>query len=91
MLSLSMIQDRAERTMALHYQITVNEHLDDSWSTWFDGLTITHATDGATTLAGMVRDQSALYGLIDKARDLGLTLIAVRRLTPPGRADEPQA
>jgi len=25
------------------------------------------------TLAGSVRDQSGLYGLIDKARDLGLT------------------
>ncbi len=65
MLCLSMIQDSAERTMSLHYYITVKEHLDDSWSTWFDGLTITHAADGTTTLAGSVRDQSALYGLID--------------------------
>ena len=77
--------------MARHYQMTVNEHLDASWSTWFDGLTITHDTDGTTTLAGVVRDQSALYGLIDKARDLGLTLVAVGRSTPPGRVDEPQA
>jgi hypothetical protein len=78
-------------TMARHYYITVNEHLEDSWSAWFDGLTITHASDGATTLAGMVRDQSALYGLIDKARDLGLTLVAVGRSTPLGRADDHQA
>ena len=89
MLNLLMIQDTAERTMAGHYYITVKEHLDDSWSTWFDGLTITHAADGATTLAGMVRDQSALYGLIDKARDLGLTLVAVGRSTSPGLVDEP--
>ena len=59
--------------MVLHEQITIKEYLEDSWSSWFDGLTITHAGDGATTLAGPVRDQSALYGLIDKARDLGLT------------------
>jgi hypothetical protein len=65
--------------MVLHYQITVKEYLEDSWSTWFDGLTISHAADGTTTLAGPVRDQSALYGLIDKARDLGLTLVAVGR------------
>lgn len=77
MLYLLMIQGRAERTMNLHYQITVKEHLDDSWSAWFDGLTISHAPSGATTLAGLVRDQTALYGLIDKARDLGLTLVAV--------------
>ena len=59
--------------MVLHEQITIKEYLEDSWSTWFDGLTISHAADPATTLAGPVRDQSALYGLIDKTRDLGLT------------------
>ena len=80
----------AGMTMAQHYYITVTEHLDDSWSTWFDGLTITHDTDGTSTLAGAVRDQSALYGLIDTARDLGLTLVAVGRSAPPGRADEPR-
>ena len=74
--------------MALHYHITVTEYLDDSWSTWFDGLTITHGTDGTSTLAGAVRDQSALYGLIDKARDLGLTLVAVGRFVPLVLADE---
>jgi hypothetical protein len=79
MLYLLMLQDSAERTMNLHYQITVKEYLEDSWSTWFDGLAITHAADGTTTLSGAVRDQSALYGLIDKARDLGLTLVAVGR------------
>ena len=77
--------------MARHYQVTVKEYLEDSWSTWFHGLSITHAADGATTLEGSIRDQSALYGLIDKARDLGLTLVAVGRSAPPGRADEPRA
>jgi hypothetical protein len=76
--------------MALHYQITVKEHLDHSWSAWFDGLTITHDADGMSTLSGAVRDQSALYGLIDKARDLGLTLVAVGRSAPAGLADEPR-
>lgn len=63
--------------MPNHYQITVREYLEDSWSAWFDDLTITHAPDGATTLAGTVRDQTALYGLLAKLRDLGLTLVAV--------------
>ena len=36
--------------MVLHEQITIKEYLEDSWSTWFDGLTICHAADGATTL-----------------------------------------
>jgi hypothetical protein len=73
--------------MALHYQITVKEYLEDSWSTWFDGLTISHAPDGATTLEGLIRDQSALYGLIDKARDLGLTLVRVVPWMPVAPAE----
>ena len=68
--------------MALYYHITVKENLEDSWATWFDGLAISHAPDGTTTLAGSVRDQTALYGLIDKARDLGLTLVSVVPCTP---------
>jgi hypothetical protein len=77
-----------ELTMGRHYSITVAEHLDESWSTWFDGLTITHNSDGTSTLEGPVRDQSALYGLIDRARDLGLTLLAIESSAPPGLADE---
>ena len=47
--------------MTLHYQITVKEYLEDSWSGWFDGLTISHAPDGATLRTRAVRDQTALY------------------------------
>ncbi len=67
--------------MPLHDQITVKGALDDDWSAWFDGLTITHDTAGDTLLEGAIRDQTALYGLIAKARDLGLTLIAVEQRT----------
>lgn len=59
------------------YAIHVRGALDPQWSTWFDGLTITHDADGATTLYGPVVDHAALYGLIGRARDLGLALIAV--------------
>lgn len=86
-----------ERTMAQHYQITVKGYLDTSWSAWFDGLSITHDADDNTRLTGAIRDQTALYGLIDKARDLALNLIAGVQLTavvhsgldpPPDRAGE---
>ena len=68
--------------MSLHYQITVQEYLDESWSDWFDSLRITHASDGATILTGAVRDQTALYGLLAKLRDLGLTLLSVTPYAP---------
>ena len=69
-------------SQTLHYQITVKEYLEDNWSEWFDNLTITHARDGSTILRGAVRDQAALYGLIAKVRDLGLTLVVVVPYTP---------
>ena len=74
-----------EPALHMSYTIRVQGHLDPSWSAWFDGLTITHDEDGATTLHGPVVDQAALYGLISRARDLGLTLLAVARSEPEAR------
>ena len=65
--------------MPLHYQIKLKGVLDDTWSEWFDGLMITHDAAGDTLLEGAVRDQTALYGLLAKARDMGLTLIALEQ------------
>ena len=66
------------------YHIRVKGHLDLVWSEWFENLTIIHTSNGETTLAGPVADQAALYGLILKARDLGLTLVAVTPVEPAG-------
>ena len=59
------------------YEIRIAGPLGAEWADWFDGLTITQEPDGATRLTGVVADQSALYGLLRKVRDLGLTLLAV--------------
>lgn len=75
--------------MPEHYLIRIGGHLDREWSAWFDGLTLTHDPDGCTTLAGPVADQAALYGLLGKARDLGLRLILVALVAPDeGRREE---
>ena len=61
------------------YEIRVDGVLDDRWADWFGGLYISR--DGTqTVIAGMLPDQSALHGLLAKVRDLGLTLVLVRRL-----------
>ncbi len=59
------------------YQIRVRGHLNKQWMDWFDGLTITLEADGDTLLTGLVIDQSALYGLLKKIRDLGMPLLSV--------------
>ena len=65
------------RTERAIYQIRVKGHLDGSWSEWLGGLAFVHKEDGTTALTGPVADQSALYGLLVKIRDLGLPLVSV--------------
>jgi len=62
------------------YQIKIKGFLDDKWSDWFDGFTITHQGESETLLIGPVRDQGALHGMLAKIRDLGLPLISVECL-----------
>jgi len=49
---------------------------------WFDGLNLTNETDGTTIICGPVADQSALHGLLQKVRDLGLPLVSVTQVQP---------
>jgi hypothetical protein len=61
------------------YEVRVAGVLDGSWSEWFEGLQIQNQ-GGETVLSGILSDQPALHGIFDKVRDLGLSIIAVRRL-----------
>jgi hypothetical protein len=62
------------------YQIRVKGQLNAEWTDWFDGMTVTLVENGDTLLAGPVFDQSALYGLLKKIRDLGMPLVSVNCL-----------
>ena len=64
------------------YEIRLQGRLDQRWSAWFDGLTLVAGADGTTTLRGPVVDQSALHGLLQRLRDLGLPLISVTQVEP---------
>ena len=70
------------RQVPAGYRIRVDGHLDDHWSGWFDGLTLTHESDGTTSISGVVSDQAALHGMLMKVRDLGVTLISVEVIDP---------
>ncbi len=61
------------------YQIQIQGVLLDDWRPWFNGMKV--SDDGRiTTIHGRVLDQPALFGLLIKIRDLGLTLLSVQRL-----------
>jgi hypothetical protein len=62
------------------YEIKVEGLVDDLWAEWFNGMTITHVNNVETILVGKLQDQSALHGVLERIRDLGLNLISVRRV-----------
>ncbi len=72
--------------MAYLYQIQVLGQLGPQWSQWFDGLTIT-TSEAASVIHGPLPDQAALFGVLSRIRDLGLTLVALQRLEPLDTAD----
>jgi GTPase len=69
-----------------HYELRVDGHLDEHWSAWFGGLTLSCEDDGTTTLRGVVTDQAELHGLLAKVRDLGATLLSVSTTDAPDQA-----
>ena len=60
-----------------HYEIRVKGHLGPRWTAWFDGLSLTTEDGGTTAIRGPVADQTALHGLLQKLRDLGIPLVSL--------------
>jgi len=62
------------------YEIKVEGLVDVLWAEWFNGMTITYVNNVETILVGELQDQSALHGVLERIRDLGLNLISIRRI-----------
>lgn len=63
--------------MTEYYEIIIKGHLDQQWSEWFADLKLTHLANNETLFSGPLPDQAALYGLLERIRDLNLKLISV--------------
>ena len=68
--------------MPEYYEIKLRGHLDQRWSEWFADLKFTYLDEEVTLLSGSLSDQAALHGLLERIRDLNLTLISVSCGTP---------
>ena len=58
-------------------EIRIKGQIDQQWSEWFGGLAVSHSDPDETILSGSVPDQAALYGIIARLRDLGLSLYSL--------------
>ncbi len=69
--------------MPEYYEIRIKGRLDPHWSEWFSDLELTYLDENETLLAGLLSDQAALHSLLERIRDLNLTLISVNCNIPP--------
>jgi hypothetical protein len=69
------------------YEIVVPGRLDENWADWLEGMAVeVQSGDDSptiTTLTGVIADQAALQGLLNRLYSLGLSLISVNYIEPP--------
>jgi hypothetical protein len=63
------------------YEIRLQGHLDPRWADRLGGLALALEGDGTTTLTGSLPDQAALHGLLAQIRDLGVSIVSIKRLS----------
>jgi len=59
-------------------EIHVKGHLSNQWADWFGKLEIENRPDGEAVLSGTLPDQTALYGVLNRMRDLGVVLLSLQ-------------
>jgi hypothetical protein len=74
--------------MPEYYEIKIKGHLDPIWSEWFESLQLIYLEGDITLLSGSLPDQAALHGLIERIRDLNLTLISITTDNPCSQNNE---
>lgn len=84
-------RDQSQRTIE-EFEIRIKERLHDQRKSWFEGMTLHYVTNGeagqaCTIITGPVIDQPALHGLLERIRDLNLTLISVIKVYPEDHDD----
>ncbi|HLM50386.1 MAG TPA: hypothetical protein VK279_07550 [Solirubrobacteraceae bacterium] len=61
------------------YEVVVRGRLSERFGAQFEGVTLEQRPDG-TALRAAFADQTQLFGLLDRLRDLGIELESVGRL-----------
>jgi hypothetical protein len=73
------------RSKIQFYQIKIEGHVNLDWLASFEDVTVQHTDDGQTVLTGALPDQTALHGVLIRIRDLGISLVEVKRIENPNK------
>lgn len=61
------------------FVIEIEGHVDLKRKGWFEEMEMLHKDNGNTLLTGRFCDQAKLYAALNRIRDLGLKLVALKR------------
>lgn len=77
------------------YEIRVKGHLSRDWADWLENMQMYCLENGEMVLSGLLADQAALMGILNKLNSLNLAILSVdktdRKDTGQAHSNEPQA
>lgn len=56
--------------------IIIQNHLDEKWKSWFEGMEINYEGDN-TIITGNIKDEAHMHGILNQIRDLNLKIISI--------------
>ncbi len=62
------------------FEIMVKGHLSSTWSDWLEGLEVKQLDSGEMVLSGIIVDQAALMGILNKLNRLNPALLSVSQI-----------
>jgi hypothetical protein len=74
------MSETAPEKTGYSYEITVRDHLETHWFGFFEGWTIENLENGEVLLTNPNIDQAGLHGILNRIRDVNLTLLSVNRI-----------
>ena len=77
----------------MHYRIIIKGKLDQSWSDWLNGSVISSDLDEnnviVTNITVQLADQPALFGILNRIRDMNLLPVSIERIDVDRKAPNP--
>lgn len=76
----SYAEHKPTQAQPIRYKICIKGHIELSNVEWFEEFTVSPTESGETIISGLVMDQAALNGLLNRIFAMNLILISVSRI-----------